>query len=1503
MSDPLGDPPAAPRGVASTSVWSATCKDCRKERQDATDPPTFEYSSEWSARVLERGGTRTDRCPRHRRAHREAIRAVAVAYVDLAAIGRVADESDPSGPLGGLGPLPTTHEQRTLDVDLSGFQFGLTDADIHELLSGLADAPGGVTRRVAVLEAGTGTGKSTFGPFRLLSPPAGAPLRLTDVGPIVVTEPRIPAVTNCAAFVGEQLCYGHDPVCGRHTGPGFPVGFQTSGNKNWDDACRLLYVTDGTMINWIKDGRLAQIGAVIVDEAHERSENIDLILALLRDQLPRYPHLRVIIASATIDKNFFVEYFGGQQSVYYQHVPPTKSVGYGIPLFPGLELTAADLAEGIADGIGGRFAGFSSEILLEDTRQTLREHASELLALRPSAAVASDEWLDRMPGAVAEQALRILQGTPSGDILCFLPKTTMIDHAVRAIQHGVHGRRDVEVYPLLAATPDAVKDKALAPSKQGTRKVVVSSNLAETSLTVSGVRYVVDSGLICQSEWDPELARGGVPTKPHSQSGVRQRWGRVGRDAPGFVFPLYSHDQFLALPRDTPAGSTRTNLEQFLVKLKGAGVDALDDVALPANFAHENYTPDAHGQRAAALFSAELARASASLVASGAVDAEGHLTNLGRELERASGPAEHAIAVMLADRLACVHEVAVALVLLPNSLCGPRGLLQYDVAWPAAWRLHACRSHRSLAVGCEDDLDLVLRVFSEWFAAPDRETWARTRWVNHTLLSDALDSMRAVVDGLSPGMKKQAMRSVDVRLAPRARAVLARAMTLQTFVPSSDGQGWKDPRKTHAPAATTGYYQLTAPSGPVAAFGRFQPPAPEGASDPAQVLLSGLVMVPEWAVDGQPDGFELLERTAAHARVTDIAPEQSTLAWIRDQLPVGAVVRVGVDGDLTPLTGGAPYPGDLPDLDSEDDDAPLVTSRRSSRRTNADREANGSWGATRVPAGEVPEEEAAQALVGVEEPKPEALDGSVAFEVEDTSSSLPSATPERVSVRWTDDAGGSTQGRVRGCILDGKQVALECEAVDVAIPQPLDGPTEPFGTELVLTVRGWDSDFRDNFRVLEADDGRRFYLHPRTRGLGGRDVGLAAALATDTRLTWTVVPGVRSKDRADLSPLPALRRSVAAAQAASKGGWLPASLETTRDAAGSSTSLVRLLLPDLDSELATITVAPKFLRDIDSPGNPSQDVEVRLGPADAAELLWPSARDFDPKTGDQLLREHGYSLRAAGSRGVKPVTGLLDMDTVTALLDLRPYSADWGRRVWRFWLEAQQLRILSLRLAGAEDSVQLPGWLNDAWPSAARRKLAEQKGLAKIVWDASGLVHLLGKPDAVSAAREAITAIAAGARLQVPTASIGIVLGKEKAKLQALQQTPGVAWCDMRGPILTVLGTREAVDGIVATVGSDMKRATGTLTLSNDSNIPRFIGTGGARVKTLCAKTGCSVRQHGKTTTFTVIATSRASLDDFFDAVRSGIDDRATMDPDAQGTVTDLTTDRPFLSDQRRSGL
>lgn len=906
------------RGHATARYWGAECKDCvaeRRLRQEAkqanggerrrneggkSESDTgFEYSGNWADRAFELGQTRSDRCEDHRRRHRDAIKALSVPYVDLDVIGQVRDRENPTGPLGGLGPLPKPHVRKEVVTDLEVFGFGMGDADILTILDGMKE------KRVAVIEAGTGTGKSTFMPFRLMSPPREAAFRPTQAGQIVVTEPRRQATKDVARFVGEALVFGHDSrICKAHIGPGFPVGYQVSDDRNWDSACDLIYVTDGTMINWVRDGSLARIGLVIVDEAHERSANIDIILAQLREKIQEYRHLRVMITSATIDRDFFIEYFGGSTQVFHHIVPEKKSFGYGVPLFVGLDISSSTIRQGLTlarevepitfpgwSGFGPEHADFPADDLARET--------AKYAELRRGKEIPKERWPIEMPRALAEQVVAIAEATEFGDILGFLPTSKMIQKALQNISRRLEGLNlDFDIYPLLSSTDRVTTDAAVAARKRGERrKIVISSNLAETSLTVSGVRFVVDSGLICRSEWDAEIASGGLPVLPHSQAGLRQRWGRVGRDAPGWVFPLYTADQFLSLPRDTPPESTRTNLEEFCTRLISSGLDP-EKAVLPGNFQSSGYHPDEFAQEAAENFSQELHRAHSMLRAGGLVDADGDLTDLGREIERYSGSASEALAVALGDRLACLHEVAlgIAIVVRGNLYGQKTSILGTRREWAPEWRLRANACHRALVAGCEDDLEIAVRIAALYETAEDGEEWCRTWWVNRGALDAALAQVHEIIRTLSAAMKQEVpRRPFQPLLLPRARTALARAFGEHVYRKEEDGSftSLADEASATAPSP-----MLVSPRARVLAFERRQTRRSEGEVDRR---ISHFVDCVDHEIDLDArnvlSDFDILLKLAdtGYGRGGSEPAALDPLAHARANLPIGSVMRFDLE--------------------------------------------------------------------------------------------------------------------------------------------------------------------------------------------------------------------------------------------------------------------------------------------------------------------------------------------------------------------------------------------------------------------------------------------------------------------------------------------------------------------------------------------------------------------------------------------------------------------------------
>jgi hypothetical protein len=900
---------------------------------------------------------------------------MAVPYIDLQTIGEAIDAhgaNGPTGPFGGLGPMPEAHKiAENTEYDLSKANVGMTDEDILTMLALLKDD----RRRVLVAKAGTGTGKSTFMPYRLLDPPEGAPFNLAALGPIIVTEPRVQATVGVAWYVGTILS-GAGGI-----GPGYPVGFQVSGNKAHDDSCQLIYVTDGTMINWLREGRLSTIGTVIVDEAHERSTNIDFIMGYLKKAVDRYPHLRVIITSATFDEEFYQDYFGGPDRASIHIVEAVKPIGYGFPLFPDLDAAAPsghDLSEQWRQAVGPdlplrdvadpddnvfvttHFQPLAPPLGKDDVAETwpdpetgvgwsedLHDTTKKLVPLRfqpgkysvPEGSVEAwrGGWAKQAPEVLGKFIVDLVKGLNDaniyGDVLAFLPTTRTIEDAVEIIKAGLgirgdHGEDDAvaKVYPLISSLPTDIKEKALVAQVKGNqRKIVVSTNLAETSLTVEGVRFVVDSGLIAQDEWNPQTAQGGVQTSLHSQAGIRQRWGRVGRKAPGWAFPLYTKVQFLSLAPNTAPGSTRSNLENLVMTAKMGGIDDVVNFDWPAKFwpgrwpQSDNLDPSDEGlvgtayesaARSRRVFLDELERADVTLRSSGATDEFGDPTPFGKELSRAPGLGSEAskIALLYADRLACVPEVATILKLLDNTnMVRHNGLLLSAPEWPAEWQLEAAERHRALASGCRDDAELVLQVMAVWERSDPsdppawepseaRQEWSRRSWVNNGLLLAAAEARHEVLVALSPAMKEDVKRYVEPALVKRARGAITRAFASLEYRRGVDG-----------------VYQSVTQNGPSAVSGvvdkstlfpdasdRIIPLKRNKQDSKDDAYLSNIITIEEWALP--PDGTD--DRQTASGGSLDLLllasrysrPEahRSMLAQLHALWPSGMRVRLNI---------------------------------------------------------------------------------------------------------------------------------------------------------------------------------------------------------------------------------------------------------------------------------------------------------------------------------------------------------------------------------------------------------------------------------------------------------------------------------------------------------------------------------------------------------------------------------------------------------------------------------
>jgi len=368
---------------------------------------------------------------------------------------------------------------------------------------------------VVILAGETGSGKTTQIPKLCLA--AGGGSR----GRIACTQPRRVAALSVSRRVAEELGVSW----------GREVGCKVRFRDETTPATVIKFLTDGMLLAEVHgDPLLREYDTIIVDEAHERSLNIDFLLGHLRQLRSRRPELKIIITSATIDTAAF--------SAAFEGAPVITVEGRMHPV----EVIYAPL-----DSFGS------------DADPESADPAEKAEALH---------YID---GAV-EAVERILRDSRSGDILVFLPSERDI-REVRELLEGRRGR-ECEVVSLFGRLSNDEQQRVFAPTQR--RKIVVATNIAETSLTIPGIRYVVDTGLVRVSRYSPTARTRRLPIEEVARSSADQRKGRCGRVAEGVCIRLYSEEDYLARPRFAAPEIQRANLADVILRLKAFGLGDIE---------------------------------------------------------------------------------------------------------------------------------------------------------------------------------------------------------------------------------------------------------------------------------------------------------------------------------------------------------------------------------------------------------------------------------------------------------------------------------------------------------------------------------------------------------------------------------------------------------------------------------------------------------------------------------------------------------------------------------------------------------------------------------------------------------------------------------------------------------------------------------------------------------------------------------------------------------------
>ncbi len=359
--------------------------------------------------------------------------------------------------------------------------------------------------QVLVIAGETGSGKTTQLPKICLEMGRGVN------GLIGHTQPRRLAARSVATRVAEEL---GAPL-------GELVGYQVRFEDQSTERTLIKLMTDGILLAETQHDRfLEKYDTIIVDEAHERSLNIDFLLGFLKTLLPRRPDLKVIITSATIDLERF--------SKHFNDAPIIEVSGRTYPVETWYRPLAAE-----SDEDGNR---------VEDD-----------LTVDQGILAALDEI------AAHEKSV----GQRPGDVLVFLPGEREIRDAAEMLRKA--NLRLTEVLPLYARLTPAEQQKIFRPASG--RKIVLATNVAETSLTVPGIRYVIDSGTARISRYSYRAKVQRLPIEAVSQASANQRKGRCGRVEPGICIRLYSEEDFLSRPEFTDPEILRTNLAAVILQM------------------------------------------------------------------------------------------------------------------------------------------------------------------------------------------------------------------------------------------------------------------------------------------------------------------------------------------------------------------------------------------------------------------------------------------------------------------------------------------------------------------------------------------------------------------------------------------------------------------------------------------------------------------------------------------------------------------------------------------------------------------------------------------------------------------------------------------------------------------------------------------------------------------------------------------------------------------------
>ncbi|KAF9112477.1 putative ATP-dependent RNA helicase dhr2 [Mortierella sp. AM989] len=531
-----------------------------------------------------------------------------------------------------------------------------------------------------VIVGETGSGKTTQIPQYLLE--SG----LAAHGTIAITQPRRVAAINLAKRVAEEV----------GTSIGQKVGYSIRFDDSSSRDSLIKYMTDGIMLReLLSDRLLLRYSVVILDEAHERTLRTDILFGMVKSIQKQRQELinngrkdvqplRIVIMSATLNAEKFSEYFYDAKIMY----------------------------------ISGRM--YPVKIL--NTVEPQSDYVDSALVT----------------------AFQIHQEEAPGDILIFLTGQEEIENLEKLIEeYAVDLPPTVGKLipcPIFAAQDSATQQKIFEPAPRGTRKVILATNIAETSITIPNIRYVIDTGCHKSRGYNAKIGIESLLVEPISKSSARQRTGRAGREAPGLCFRLYTEDSFDLLEEDSIPEIKRCNLESAILSLKATGIDDVTGFDFMDR-------PSKSG----------MLRSLEHLYALEALDDEGKLTEIGKKMAAFPVDPPYAKVLLQSEKMECTKE-AIEII----------SLLSVDSIFsaPSSKREEANEARQKFTSLDGDHLTLLNTLRAYESVKGDRD-WCRENFINSRHMRHVMDVRKQLIQfcersGMDP--KKSCGHDLEIAL-------------------------------------------------------------------------------------------------------------------------------------------------------------------------------------------------------------------------------------------------------------------------------------------------------------------------------------------------------------------------------------------------------------------------------------------------------------------------------------------------------------------------------------------------------------------------------------------------------------------------------------------------------------------------------------------------------------------------------------------------------------------